>query len=67
MTSITARIRAHRRSLTVVVALVALVLVAVAMLVLKPSPAHGVHHLVNTYRHLPHPLQLLFDERRLGS
>ena len=67
MTGITARARAHRSTLIVVVALVALVLVAVALLVLKPSPAHGVHHLVNTYRHLPHPLQLLFDERRLGS
>ena len=67
MTSITARIRAHRGTLVVVFALVALVLAAVALLVLKPSPAHGVHHLVNTYRHIPHPLQLLFDQKRLGS
>jgi hypothetical protein len=67
MTSITARIRARRRSLAVAAALVALVLAAVALLVLKPSPAHGMHHLVNRHHHLPHLLQVLLDARRLES
>ena len=69
MTSVTTIVRAHRRSLTVVVALVALVLAAstVAVLVTKTSPTHGRHDLVNRHHHLPHLLQVLFDGRRLGS
>jgi hypothetical protein len=47
MTSITTTtVRTHRRGLAVVAALTVLVLAAVAVLLVKTSPAHGLHHLV---------------------
>jgi hypothetical protein len=52
----------------VAITLIALVLAAgtIAVLVMKTSPAHGMHHLV-TRHHLPHLLQVLLDARRLES
>ena len=69
MTGITAILRAHRRSVAVAITLVALVLAAgtIAVLAMKTSPAHGMHHLVNRHHHLPHLLQVLLDARRLES
>jgi hypothetical protein len=68
MTSITTTVQTHRRGLTVVGALAALVLAAVALLLFKTSPAHDMHHhLVTGYQQLPHFARALLGAGRLGS
>ena len=68
MTSITTTVQTHRRGLTVVGALAALVLAAVALLLFTTSPAHDMHHhLVTGYQQLPHFARALLGAGRLGS
>ena len=67
MTSITTTARIHRRGLTVVGALAALVLAAVALLLFKTSQAYDMHHLVTSYHQLPHFVRALLGAGRLGS
>ena len=67
MTTITTTVRTHRRGLAVVGVLTALVLAAVALVLFKTSPAHGMHHLVTGYHFLPQFVQDLLGAGRLGS
>lgn len=72
MTAITATVRTHRRSLTVIGAIVigAIVVIALAGLALvlvMTSPAHDMHHVVSAYHHLPHFLQAFLGAQHFGS
>jgi hypothetical protein len=68
MTSITTTtVRTHRRGLAVVAALTVLVLAAVAVLLVKTSPAHGLHHLVTGSHFLPQFVQAFLGGGHLGS
>jgi hypothetical protein len=67
MTSITAAVRIHRRSLAVAGVLVAVVVGVVALIVLKIGPAQHLDPLVTAYHHLPHFARDLLDGGRLVS
>ena len=67
MTSITTTVRTHRRSVAVVAALTALILAALALLLFKTSPAHGIHHLVTSSHFVPQFVQTLFAGGHLAS
>jgi hypothetical protein len=66
MTSIITTVGTHRRTLAVLGALAVLVLAAVALLLVKTSPAHGVHHLVTSSHVVPQFVKALFGGH-LGS
>ena len=66
MTSIITTVRTHRLSFAVIGALTVLVLAAVALLLVKTSPAHGVHHLVTSSHVVPQFVKALFGGH-LGS
>jgi hypothetical protein len=51
----------------VVAALTVLVLAAVAVLLVKTSPAHGLHHLVTGSHFLPQFVQAFLGGGHLGS
>jgi len=67
MTVITATVQAHRRSLAVVGAIVAIALAVVAVVLFKTSPGPGMHHLVGAYHHLPHVVQALLGGQHLRA
>jgi hypothetical protein len=67
MTTITTTVRTHRRGLTVVGALAALILAAVALLLVKTIPAHDMHHLITSNHVLPQFVRTLLGAGRLGS
>ncbi len=67
MTSITATVRTQRRSYAVVGALIVAALAIVALLVVKTSPAHDLHHLLDSYHHLPHLMRLLLGAAHFGD
>jgi hypothetical protein len=66
MTSIATTVRTHRLSFAVVGAVTVLVLAAVALLLVKTGPAHGVHHLVTGSHVVPQFVKALFGGH-LGS
>ena len=65
MTAITATVRTHRRSLTVIGAIVVIALAGLALVL--TSPTHDMHHVVSAYHHLPHFLQALLGAQHLGA
>jgi hypothetical membrane protein len=67
MTAITATVRTHRRSLTVIGAIVVIALAGLALVLVMTSPTHDMHHVVSAYHHLPHFLQALLGAQHLGS
>ena len=67
MTAITATVRTHRRSLTVIGAIVVIALVGLALVLVMTSPTHDMHHVVSAYHHLPHFLQALLGAQHLGA
>ena len=67
MTSITAAVRIHRRSLAVAGTVAAVVVGVVALIVLKIGPAQHPDPLVTTYHHLPHFARDLLGGGRLVS
>jgi hypothetical protein len=67
MTSISAAVRIHRRSLAVASAHVAVVVGVVALIVLKIGPAQHLDPLVTTYHHLPQFARDLLGGGRLVS
>ena len=67
MTAITATVRTHRRSLTVIGAIVVIALAGLALVLVMTSPAHDMHHVVSAYHHLPHFLQALLGAQHLGA
>ena len=67
MTAITATVRTHRRSLTVIGAIVVIALAGLALVLVLTSPTHDMHHVVSAYHHLPHFLQAFLGAQHLGS
>ena len=67
MTAITASVRTHRRSLTVIGAIVVIALAGLALVLVLTSPTHDMHHVVSAYHHLPHFLQALLGAQHLGA
>jgi hypothetical membrane protein len=67
MTAITATVRTHRRSLTVIGAIVVIALAGLALVLVMTSPTHDMHHVVSAYHHLPHFLQALLGAQHLGA
>ena len=67
MTAITATVRTHRRSLTVIGAILVVALAGLALVLVMTSPAHDMHHVVSAYHHLPHLLQALLGAQHLGA
>jgi len=67
MTAITATVRTHRRSLTVIGAVVVIALAGLALVLVMTSPAHDMHHVVSAYHHLPHFLQAFLSAQHLGA
>ena len=67
MTAITATVRTHRRSLTVIGAIVVIALAGLALVLVMTSPAHDMHHVVSAYHHLPHFLQAFLSAQHLGA
>ena len=65
MTAITATVRTHRRSLTVIGAIVVIALAGLALVL--TSPTHDMHHVVSAYHHLPHFLQAFLSAQHLGA
>ena len=67
MTAITATVGTHRRSLTVIGAMVVIALAGLALVLVMTSPAHDMHHVVSAYHHLPHFLQAFLSAQHLGA
>jgi len=67
MTAITATVGTHRRSLTVIGAIVIIALAGLALVLVMTSPTHDMHHVVSAYHHLPHFLQALLGAQHLGA
>jgi len=67
MTAITATARAHRRSLAVIGAIVAIAFAIFALVLFVTSPDHDMHQVVSTYHHLPHFLQAFLGAQHLGT
>jgi len=67
MTAITATVRTHRRSLTVIGAIVVIALAGLALVLVMTSPTHDMHHVVSAYHHLPHFLQAFLSAQHLGA
>ena len=67
MTSMITTVRTHRRGVAVVGVLAVLVLAAVALLLVKTSQAHDLHHLVTSTHHLPRFVRTLLGAGRFGS
>jgi len=67
MTAITATVRTHRRSVTVIAAIVVIALAGLALVLVMTSPTHDMHHVVSAYHHLPHFLQALLGAQHLGA
>jgi len=67
MTAITATVGTHRRSLTVIGAIVVIALAGLALVLVMTSPTHDMHHVVSAYHHLPHFLQAFLSAQHLGA
>ena len=67
LTSITAAVWTHRRSLAVAVARFTVAGAVVALIVFKIGPPRHLHPLVTTYHHLPPFARDLLGGRRLVS
>ena len=67
MTAITATVGTHRRSLTVIGAIVVIALAGLTLVLVMTSPTHDMHHVVSAYHHLPHFLQAFLSAQHLGA